>query len=627
MTTIKEVKDFIEKQNSLDTLKFITCGSVDDGKSTLLGRLLYEAQLIFDDQIDSLVKDSKKVGTQGGDIDFALLVDGLAAEREQGITIDVAYRFFTTENRKFIVADSPGHEQYTRNMVTAASNADLAIILIDARKGVLEQTKRHSFIANMVGIKNIIVAVNKMDLVDFSEDIFKAIKKDYQINIAAKLNFDSILFIPISALKGDNIMEPSSNISWYDGDAIMSLLETEKIEVSETDEFAMPVQNVIRPDLDFRGFSGRVASGKITIDESVVVGSSNQSARVKQIYIGDERQKECTKGDSVTITLDKEIDISRGDILSTPNNNIEDSNLVNSNLIWFDQYEGYLNRFYYLKIGTRIINAKIIKLKHKIDINTYANASANKLSMNDIVECEISIDEKIEITPYSINRTMGSFILIDKQTNLTVGAGVINHTLRRSKNVVWESTDITLRERRNITGHTSKVIWFTGLSGSGKSTVANMLEKELHKKNILTYILDGDNLRHGINSDLGFTNSERIENIRRAGHISKILFDSGVFVLASFISPFRADRDNIRKQFDLEDFVEVYVKCDLETLKSRDTKGLYEKSKKGEIPNLTGLGSSYEEPDAPEIIIDTVVEQPAESVSKVLEYLNKKEWL
>ena len=369
------------------------------------------------------------------------------------------------EKRKFILADTPGHEQYTRNMVTAASNAYLAIILIDARKGVLEQTKRHSFIANMVGIKNIIVAVNKMDLVDFSEDIFKAIKKDYQINIAAKLNFDSILFIPISALKGDNIMEPSSNISWYDGDAIMSLLETEKIEVSETDEFAMPVQNVIRPDLDFRGFSGRVASGKITIDESVVVGSSNQSARVKQIYIGDERQKECTKGDSVTITLDKEIDISRGDILSTPNNNIEDSNLVNSNLIWFDQYEGYLNRFYYLKIGTRIINAKIIKLKHKIDINSYANASTNKLSMNNIVECEISIDEKIEITPYSINRTMGSFILIDKQTNLTVGAGVINHTLRRSKNVVWESTDITLRERRNITGHTSKVIWFTGLSG------------------------------------------------------------------------------------------------------------------------------------------------------------------
>lgn len=627
MTNVKEVKDFIEKQNSLDTLKFITCGSVDDGKSTLLGRLLYEAQLIFDDQIDSLVKDSKKVGTQGGDIDFALLVDGLAAEREQGITIDVAYRFFTTEKRKFIVADSPGHEQYTRNMVTAASNADLAIILIDARKGVLEQTKRHSFIADMVGIKNIIVAVNKMDLVNFSAEIFNEIKIDYEKNVAEKLNFSSIKFIPISALNGDNIMSPSSSAAWYEGEAIMSLLETEKIEVSNTDDFAMPVQIVMRPNLDFRGFSGQVASGEIAVNDTLVVGSSNQSAKVKEIYIGDERQRNCIKGDSITVTLDKEIDISRGDILAAPNNNIESSNLINSNVIWLDQQDGFLNRFYYLKIGTKIVNAKTIKLKHKIDINTYEKTTANKFSMNDIVECEISIDEEIDIMPYSLNRAMGSFILIDKQTNLTVGAGVINHTLRRSKNVFWETTDITLNERKNITGHTSKVIWFTGLSGSGKSTIANALEKELHKKNILTYILDGDNLRHGINNDLGFSDSDRIENIRRAGHISKILLDSGVFVLASFISPFRADRDNIRNLFEPEDFIEVYIKCDLETLKKRDTKGLYKKSKKGEIPNMSGLGSAYEEPNNPEIIIDTAVEEPSESVNKVIKYFEQKKWL
>lgn len=512
-------------------------------------------------------------------------------------------------------------------MVTAASNADLAIILIDARKGVLEQTKRHSFIADMVGIKNIIVAVNKMDLVNFSAEIFNEIKIDYEKNVAEKLNFSSIKFIPISALNGDNIMSPSSSAAWYEGEAIMSLLETEKIEVSNTDDFAMPVQIVMRPNLDFRGFSGQVASGEIAVNDTLVVGSSNQSAKVKEIYIGDERQRNCIKGDSITVTLDKEIDISRGDILAAPNNNIESSNLINSNVIWLDQQDGFLNRFYYLKIGTKIVNAKTIKLKHKIDINTYEKTTANKFSMNDIVECEISIDEEIDIMPYSLNRAMGSFILIDKQTNLTVGAGVINHTLRRSKNVFWETTDITLNERKNITGHTSKVIWFTGLSGSGKSTIANALEKELHKKNILTYILDGDNLRHGINNDLGFSDSDRIENIRRAGHISKILLDSGVFVLASFISPFRADRDNIRNLFEPEDFIEVYIKCDLETLKKRDTKGLYKKSKKGEIPNMSGLGSAYEEPNNPEIIIDTAVEEPSESVNKVIKYFEQKKWL
>ena len=449
------VKEFIDKQNSLATLKFITCGSVDDGKSTLLGRLLYEAQLIFDDQVDSLVSDSRKIGTQGGEIDFALLVDGLAAEREQGITIDVAYRFFSTNERKFIVADSPGHEQYTRNMITAASNAELAIILIDARKGVLEQTKRHSFIANMVGIKNIIVAINKMDLIDYEEKQYQSIVDNYKETVAKNLNFESIEFIPIAALKGDNITKNSTNINWYNSRSIMELLEQAKISKKSNNTFCMSVQNVLRPNLDFRGFSGQLSSGKLDIGDSIFVGKSKQKAKVESIIIGFDDVKSCHKGESVTLCLDKEIDISRGDLITTDPTYFDNGSMFDANIIWFDDDSCFKNRGYLLKIGTKIVNAKIEKFKHKIDVNSYKSVVCSSLCMNEIARCEIKVDQDIAFKSYIENRSIGSFILIDKQTNLTVGAGTINHGLRKSSNVIWEKHDIEMKDRNLMLGHTS----------------------------------------------------------------------------------------------------------------------------------------------------------------------------
>ena len=619
------VKEFVEKQNSLATLKFITCGSVDDGKSTLLGRLLYEAQLIFDDQVDSLVLDSKKIGTQGDEIDFALLVDGLAAEREQGITIDVAYRFFTTDERKFIVADSPGHEQYTRNMITAASNAELAIILIDARKGVLEQTKRHSFIANMVGIKNIIVAVNKMDLVNYEEKQYQSIVQNYNETIAKELNFESIEFIPISALKGDNIIKNSTNLSWYESCSIMELLEQATITRNAKTTFCMSVQNVLRPNLDFRGFSGQVSSGKLNIGDTLFVGKSTQKAKVESIIMGFNDVDECQEGDSVTFCLDKEIDISRGDIITTDPSYLENGNIFDANIIWFDDSKCYKNREYLLKIGTKIVNAKIDKFKHKIDVNSYKNVVCSSLSMNEIARCEVRVNQNIDFKPYIQDRSIGSFILIDKQTNLTVGAGTINHGLRKSSNVIWEKHDIEMKDRNLMLGHPSKVLFFTGLSGAGKSTLSNYIEKELFSRNILTYSLDGDNLRHGLNSDLGFSKEDRIENLRRVGELSKILYDSGVFVLASFISPFEKDRNNIRKLFKEEDFFEIYLKCDIASLEKRDPKGLYKKALSGDIPNFTGINSPYEEPKSPDLVIDTSKLDIEDSAKIVFDFLEKKD--
>ena len=618
------VKEFIEQQNSLSTLKFITCGSVDDGKSTLLGRLLYEAQLIFDDQVDSLVSDSKKIGTQGGEIDFALLVDGLAAEREQGITIDVAYRFFSTDERKFIVADSPGHEQYTRNMITAASNAELAIILIDARKGVLEQTKRHSFIANMVGIKNIIVAVNKMDLIEYDEEKYKSIVEDYKDTVAKELDFQSIDFIPISALKGDNITKNSTNINWYKSAPIIELLEQAKISKNSKDTFCMSVQNVLRPNLDFRGFCGKVSSGKLNIGDNVFVGKTTQKAKVTSIVLGFDDKKVCHEGDSVTLCLDKEIDISRGDLITTDSSYLDSGNIFDANIIWFNESKCYKNRSFLLKIGAKIVNAKIEKFKHKIDINSYKEVVCSSLNMNEIAKCEVKVDEDIDFKPYIEDRTIGSFILIDKQTNLTVGAGTINHGLRKSSNVIWEKHDIKRNDRNLMLGHTSKVLFFTGLSGSGKSTLSNQLEKELFSRNILTYSLDGDNLRHGLNRDLGFSNEDRIENLRRVGELSKILYDSGVYVLASFISPFARDRRNIKELFRDEDFIEIYVKCNIDSLQKRDPKGLYKKALSGEIPNFTGINSPYEEPENPDIVVDTSKLTVKESLKIIIDYLEEK---
>ena len=620
---MNNIVEFIKKQNSLSTLRYITCGSVDDGKSTLLGRMLYEAQLIFDDQVDNLVKDSKRIGTQGEKIDFALLVDGLAAEREQGITIDVAYRFFSTKKRKFIVADSPGHEQYTRNMVTAASNAELAIILIDARNGILPQTKRHSFIANLMGIKNIIVAINKMDLVNFNKDIFNSIVDDYKKNIESQLSFSKVIFIPVSALEGDNITSNSSKTPWYKGKPLMKILESIKIGNETSNYFTMPVQYVNRPNLDFRGFSGTISSGKIQSGDLINEPLTNQKAQIKEILIGDRKVKEATEGDAVTVTINKEIDISRGNILVGKDSEIQKSNGFLVSLIWFDIDECYQNRTYILKTANRMVNCEIVKIKNKININNFEKISGSSLSMNDIGNCEILTDQEIFLQPYQDNKTLGNFILVDKKTNLTVAAGVNLHNLRRSTNISWQKTEVGAESRKRILGQKPLILWFTGLSGAGKSTIANIVEKKLSLQNKLTYLLDGDNLRHGLNKDLGFKNEDRIENLRRVGEVAKILHDAGIIVLASFISPFTRDRENIRSLFPENEFLEIYIKASIGSVTKRDPKGLYKKALQGDIPNFTGISSDYEEPKNPEILIDTDNVNPQEAAKIILEYLSK----
>ena len=624
MTNNSEIKKFINKQNSLDTLRFITCGSVDDGKSTLLGRMLYEAHLIFDDQVDSLVSDSKKIGTQGGEIDFALLVDGLAAEREQGITIDVAYRFFSTEKRKFIVADSPGHEQYTRNMVTAASSAEVAIILIDARNGILPQTKRHSFIASLVGIKKIIVAVNKMDLINFEKDIFEKITKDYKENVLPELEFDEVNFIPVSALGGDNIISNSPKTTWYSGKPLMSMLESINIDNKENDLFSMPVQYVNRPNLNFRGFSGTISSGSLAVNDEILVSSSLQTANVNEIYIADKNAKSCNEGDAVTITLNKEIDISRGDILFNKTYEVQKSNAFLTNLIWFNEKACFSNRSYILKSGNKQTGCEVLKIKNKININNYEKISAGSLEMNDIAECELLLDNELCLLPYSKNKTLGNFILIDKTSNLTVAAGIVKYDLRRATNVKWQDTEITRQKREKILNQKAFVIWFTGLSGSGKSTIANIVEKKLSADGILTYLLDGDNLRHGLNKDLGFKKEDRIENLRRVGEVAKILHDAGIVVLASFISPYKKDREAIKSLFTDKDFIEIHVDADLETVKLRDPKGLYIKALEGKIPNFTGVSSAYEVPESPDIKINTKDTSAENAAQKILEYIKEK---
>ena len=627
MSAKKEIQDFITKQNNLDTLRYITCGSVDDGKSTLLGRMLYEAQLIFDDQVDSLVKDSKKVGTQGGDIDFALLVDGLSAEREQGITIDVAYRFFSTENRKFIVADSPGHEQYTRNMVTAASNAELAIILIDARNGIMPQTRRHTFLANLLGIKNIIVAVNKMDLVDYDKEIFNKIVTEYNNDVLSKLDISNSYFIPLSALKGDNIVTNSKNMEWYKNMPLMKYLEEVKIDAVSDSNFTMPVQLVNRPNLNFRGFCGTVASGEISVGSDIEVTKSGECATIKEIFLGEKKVEKCSKSDAAMITLNKEIDISRGDILTERGNTIKSIKSCLANVVWFDTEECFKSRKYLIKSANRYTNCQILKIKHKVNVNNYEKVQCGSLAMNDIAECEISFDDEYFAIEYQKNKVLGSFIIVDKLTNLTVGAGTFKHPLRKAENIKWQHTDIGRSNREKILGQKALVLWFTGLSGSGKSTISNLLEKKLYEENKLSYILDGDNLRHGLNSDLGFNEEDRVENLRRVGEVAKLIHDSGLIVLASFISPFRKDRQNIRSKFPENNFIEIYIKTSLEELKTRDPKGLYKRAISGQIPNFTGISSPYEEPKNPEIIIDTEKFTATEAVEIIYKFLKERKCL
>ena len=614
----KQVDDFIHSQENLSLLRFITCGSVDDGKSTLIGRILFESQTLFDNQIKELKNDSVKHGTQGADIDYALLVDGLSAEREQGITIDVAYRFFSTNKRKFIVADTPGHEQYTRNMVTGASTADVAIILIDARKGVLEQTKRHSFLTSLVGIKKVVIAVNKMDLINYDQDKYKAIINTYK-DFARKLNFDSIYDIPVSALNGDNVLSSTKNLSWFKGPSLMSLLETINIEDIDN-EFIMPVQNVIRPDLDYRAFCGRVSSGIIRKGQKIRSLPSGKVAKIESINIGNKIVKKALKNQSVSITLDSEIDISRGDVLCKDDAPIEVSNLFDVNLAWLSEEEAFKGRHYIAKIGTHKISCQITNVKFKFDINSLEHVPAKKLQLNDICNATISLNRQIPFTKFNQNQSLGKLILIDPISNQTVAAAMINHSMRRASNIHKHNLTINRELRENLNGNKAKILWFTGISGSGKSTIADKLEKELFSKGIRTFILDGDNVRHGLNNDLGFDDADRVENIRRVGEVAKLMLDAGIVVISSFISPFISDREMVKKLIGEQDFVEIFINTPLEVAENRDPKGLYKKARSGSIPNFTGISSPYESPESPDIEIDTTKTSPKDSAKKILEF-------
>ena len=619
-TATERVNAYLQEQASLDTLRFITCGSVDDGKSTLIGRMLYEAQIIFEDQIASLKNDSKKVGTQGKDIDFALLVDGLAAEREQGITIDVAYRFFATDRRKFIVADTPGHEQYTRNMVTGASTAEVAIILVDARKGLLTQTRRHSIICSALGIKNIVLAINKMDLIKYSKEIFNAIEADYR-QFAKSLHFEHITAIPMSALKGGNVVERSQEMHWYLGPTFLGFLETVETRSSKLEHgFRFPVQWVNRPHSNFRGFSGTVEAGQIQTGETIRILPSGETAVIEDICFFKESLPSAKIGQAITITLDREVDASRGDVMVTDNAPCEISDQFEVDMVWMDQEPGYLGRQYWMKIATGFVNAQITNIKHKINVNTFEHLSASKLELNDLSVVTLKTDRPIPFEPYRDCAAMGALILIDRISHQTVAAGMIDFALRRAKNVHKQRLDIDKLMRRQLNGHTSKVLWFTGLSGSGKSTIVNALEKKLYEQGIRSYILDGDNVRHGINNDLGFTDADRIENIRRVAEVAKLMVDAGIVVLAAFISPFRTERHMARSLFEKDEFIEIFVDTPLEVAEKRDPKGLYQKARKGEIPNFTGIGSLYEVPENPDIQIST----EHQSVESLVEMLLKK---
>jgi bifunctional enzyme CysN/CysC len=619
----QDIEAYLHQHEHKSLLRFITCGSVDDGKSTLIGRLLYDSKMIFEDQLAALEADSKKVGTQGGDLDLALLVDGLAAEREQGITIDVAYRFFSTDKRKFIVADTPGHEQYTRNMATGASTADLAVILIDARKGVLTQTRRHSYIVSLLGIRKVVLAVNKMDLVDWSHEIFDTIVAEYR-DFARQIDLADIVAIPVSGLKGDNITTPSEHTPWYHGPTLMGYLETVEIEDRlQHQPFRLPVQWVNRPNLDFRGFAGTIVSGTIEPGAKVRVLPSARDSRVARIVTMDGDLDRAVAGQSVTITLEDEIDVSRGDVLATTDALPGVADQFDTTIIWMADEPMLPGRPYWMKIGAKTVSATITEPKHKVNVNTLEHLAAKKLALNEIGVCNISTDQPIAFDPYTENRDTGGFILIDRLTNATVGAGLIHFALRRSQNIHWQALDVNKGARAALKGQKPCVLWFTGLSGAGKSTIANLVEKQLLSLGRHTYLLDGDNVRHGLNRDLGFTDTDRVENIRRVAEVAKLMADSGLIVLVSFISPFRAERRMARALFEFGEFLEVHVDAPLAVVEGRDPKGLYKKARRGELKNFTGIDSPYEPPEKPELYIDTLKSTAEDSATLIVEKLRE----
>ncbi|WP_048646079.1 sulfate adenylyltransferase subunit CysN [Nitratireductor soli] len=621
---VVDIRDYVAGQENKGLLRFLTCGSVDDGKSTLIGRLLYDTKLIFEDQLATLERDSKKHGTAGDGIDFALLVDGLEAEREQGITIDVAYRFFATPKRKFIVADTPGHEQYTRNMATGASTADLAIVLVDARQGILPQTRRHSMIASLLGIRHIVLAVNKIDLVDFDRQVFERIAEEYRA-FAEDLGFDTIQPIPISARHGDNIIVPSKNTAWYGGPSLIAHLETVDVDARVEDRpFRFPVQYVSRPDLDFRGFSGTVASGRVALGDRVTVAKSGRQSRVKQLVTHGGDLSEAVEGQAVTIVLEDEVELSRGNMLVGTEGRPHVADQFAANLVWFDEKPLLPGRAYILRTETDEVSATVSQLKHRRNINNFAQEAATSLELNEVGVCNFSLQAPIAFDAFSDNRATGAFILIDRLTNATVGAGMILRPLRRAANIHWQALDVTPQARAEIKHQKPAVLWFTGLSGSGKSTIANLLEKKLHASGRHTYILDGDNVRHGLNRDLGFTDEDRVENIRRVAETAKLMADAGLIVLVSFISPFRAERRMARELMNDGEFVEVFVDTPFDECAKRDPKGLYAKALKGEIQNFTGVDSPYEPPERADIHVSTVGRAPEDLVDQVEAWLKER---
>ena len=621
------VADYLESQQTKGLLRFITCGSVDDGKSTLIGRLLYDSKLIYEDQLAALENDSRSAGTQGGSLDLALLVDGLTAERQQGITIDVAYRFFSTEKRKFIVADTPGHEQYTRNMATGASTADVAVLLVDARLGIQTQTHRHSYIASLLGIRKVIVAINKMDLVDFQESTFIQIRKDYE-EFSRELDFDEVECIPICALHGDNVIVGSERTPWYGGSSLLDILEG--IEIADAGSalpFRMPVQWVNRPNSDFRGFSGTVCSGTVCVGELVEIQPSGRESRIKGLVRGFDNVENVEAHQAVTVVLEDEVDCSRGDVIVAAGAQCQVSDQLQAKVIWMSDKPLLPSRHYLFKTTNNLIQGEITDIRHKVNVNTLENEVARYLQLNEVGLCNIHFDRPIVFEPYHKSRSLGSFVVIDRVNNDTVGAGMFEFGLRRAENIHWQALDIDKTARAGQKSQRPAVLWFTGLSGAGKSTIANLVEKKLHTLGKHTYLLDGDNVRHGLTKDLGFTDADRVENIRRVAEVSHLMIDAGLIVLSSFISPFRSDRNQARAQLDQGEFIEIFVSASLEICEERDAKGLYAKARNGELPNFTGVHSEYEKPFSPELTLDCEYDSAKICAEQVMQYLRDSGYL